>query len=372
MHIVLLPSVQGGIGHISRTATLARRMLQLDPSLTFEFVLDAERLRSFNIGAAERTGFPVTLMTRRTRKSRDNVVRYALGKADLIIEDTSRFLIPYRHLTPNAAWVSIPLYPVVDELFLDWPHMAQVEGIVWAYAPFMGLPPELEIPALKPKVLATGPFVETQSVPPRAQAREQLGLGADEEIVLYAPRGMPFGREFGEKILGSVFGGVEKLRAQGRPVRLVLLAVANRNELRCPGFPDDLPDWVSIVGLVSPPESLLYERAANIVIAEGTSTAHEAAALGTPLVMVPGVIHETWLLGTMLGEHQAAFVHWIEEVSPELMAQTFERIFTDPAERERRCANARACVMGGGGTLAAAQFILDIARDFHAKRNGAA
>ena len=343
-------------------------MLQLDPSLTFEFVLDAERLRSFNLGAAEGTGFPVKVMTRRTRKSRDNVVRYALGKADLIIEDTCRFLIPYRHLTPNAAWVSIPLYPVVDELFLDWPHLAQTDGIVWAYAPFMGLPPELEIPAIQSKVLATGPFVEVESVPPRPIAREQLGLSVDEEIVVYAPRGMPFGREFGEKILGSTFGALKELRAQGRPVRLILLAVNNRDELRCPGFPDDLPDWVSIVGVVSPPESLLYERAADIVIAEGTSTAHEAAALGTPLVMVPGMIHETWLLGTKLSEHNAAWVRWIEGVSTEVFVETFERILTDSAECERRCANARDVVMGGGGAGAAAKFILDIAREFHAKR----
>lgn len=366
MQVTLIPSVGGGIGHISRTATLAHQMLQLDPSLQISFLLDSERLRSFNIAAAQRTGFPTHILPPRKRSSRDDIVRHALGNADLIVEDTMRPLIPLRHIVPRAAWVSIPLYPIGDELFLDWPHLAQVDGIVWAYAPFMEVPEELQIPAIAPKVLKTGPFIEVDAVPPKAQARQQLGLDADEEIVVYAPRGMPFGREFGERVLGGVFGAVETLRAQGRNLRLLLLAVSDPKELRCPAFPDAIPDWVSVVGVVSPPESLLYTRAADIAIAEGTSTAHEAAALGTPLVMVPGSIRETWLLGTMLKEHRAARVLWLETVTPETVATEFNSILRDVPQRAQMLEAARAAITGGGGAQAAARFVLDTARRHHA------
>lgn len=366
MQVILIPSVGGGIGHVSRTTTLARAMLRLDPKLQISFLLDAERLRSFNIGAAERTGFPVRVLPPRGRESRDDIVRHFLGSADLIVDDTMRTLIPYRHLVPRAAWVSIPLYPVGDELFLDWPHLAQTDGIVWAYAPFMEQPAELAIPAIASKVRATGPFLDVEDVPPKAEARRELNLNADEEIVVYAPRGMPFGREFGETVLGGVYGALETLRAQGRKVRLLLLAVSDPKELRCPGFPSDVPPWVSVVGLVSPAESLRYTRAADIVVAEGTSTAHEAAALGTPIVMVPGAIRETWLLGTMLLKHKAARVLWVETVTPELMAEEFMCILSQDAARAEMLKRARAVVTGGGGAPEAARFVLDAARRFHA------
>jgi glycosyltransferase involved in cell wall biosynthesis len=364
MQVTLIPSVGGGIGHISRTATLARAMLRLDPDLSISFLLDAERLRPFNIGAAERTGFPVRVLPPRGRESRDDIVRHFLGEADLIVDDTMRTLIPYRHLVPRAAWVSIPLYPMGDELFLDWPHLAQTDGIVWAYAPFMEQPAELSIPAIASRVRATGPFLDVEDVPSKARVRRELGWDEGEEVVVYAPRGMPFGREFGETVLSGVYGGLEKLRAKGRKMRLVLLAVSDPKELRCPGFPSEVPGWVSIIGLVSPPESLRYTRAADIVIAEGTSTAHEAAALGTPVVMVPGAIRETWLLGTMLLKHRAARVLWVENVTPELMAQEFEDILSEDELRSAMIERARTVVTGGGGAPEAARFVLDCARRF--------
>lgn len=366
MQVTLIPSVGGGIGHISRTATLAQAMLRLDPQLEISFLLDAERLRSFNIGAAQRTGFPVRVLPPRERESRDDIIAHFLGGADLIVDDTMRTLIPYRHLVPRAAWVSIPLYPVGDELFLDWPHLAQTDGIVWAYAPFMEMPAELSIPAIASKVRATGPFLAVEDVPPKAAARRELGLDGEEEIVVYAPRGMPFGREFGETVLGGVYGAIERLRAKGRKMRLLLLAVSDPKELRCPAFPAEVPDWVSVVGLVSPAQSLRYTRAADIVIAEGTSTAHEAAALGTPIVMVPGAIRETWLLGTMLLKHLAARVLWVENLTPALMAQEFELILSQSQPRREMLERARAVVTGGGGAPEAARFVLECARRFHA------
>ena len=57
MKVVMVPSVSGGIGHISRAATLARALRRLDPSAGVEMVLDAERLRPFNIDAALGMGY---------------------------------------------------------------------------------------------------------------------------------------------------------------------------------------------------------------------------------------------------------------------------------------------------------------------------
>jgi hypothetical protein len=359
MHVILIPSVEGGIGHISRTATLAKRITELDPTVTFEYVLDTARLRPFNIDFARRTGLPVTLLPPRTRESRNSVVSLCMGHADVVIEDTSRWLIPLRQIVPHAAWISIPLIPVGDELFMDWTHLAQTEGIIWAYAPFLGLPPELEIEAIKSKVITTGPFLDTKDVPERIQALKQLNFAPDDELVVYAPRGMPFGREFGERVLSGVYGAIERLRAQRRDkLRLVLLAVNKLEELHAEGFPTELPEWVTVVGLVTPKESLAYTSAASIIIAEGTSTAHEAAALRTPLVMVPGTIYETWLLGTKLGEQQAAHIIWIERVTPDSMTNAFNQILTDQQSREAMIQHAYDIVTGGGGVEKAAVFVL--------------
>lgn len=374
MHIVFIPSVEGGIGHISRTAILARRIKELDSSVTFEYVLDTDRLRPFNIDFARRTGHPVTLLPARNRQSRNSIVSHCLGRADVVVEDTSRYLIPLRQIIPHAAWISIPLIPVADELFMDWTHLAQTEGIIWAYAPLLGLPPELEIEAIKSKVITTGPFLDIEDVPQKEEALKQLSFAEDEELIVYAPRGMPFGRAFGERILSSVYGAMNRLRAeQGRDkLRLVLLAVNNMDELRAEGFPKDLPEWVTIVGMVTPRESLTYTRAASIVIAEGTSTAHEAAGLGTPLVMVPGTIHETWLLGTKLGEANAAHILWIEGVTIDSMFDSFNRILTDDAKRKAMTTRAHEIVTGGGGVEKAARFVLEQAAAYQAKTGKAA
>lgn len=358
MNVVLIPSVGGGIGHISRTSTLARALCKLDPAINVEFVLDSERLRPFNIEAAMRTGFRVNFLPPRTPDNRQAVARACFAHADVIIEDTQLYLVPMRPYIPHAAWVSIPLFPMGDELFGDWPTYAQADAVIWAYAPVVGIPPELAL--LGDKVLHTGPFLEIDNVPKRSTALEQLGFAPDEQLVVYAPRGMPFGPEFGQQVLGGVYGAVERLREQHPRLRLVLLAVQHPDEIRAPGVPTDLPSWVKVVGTVSPAESLLYTRAAAVVVAEGTSTTHEAAALRTPLLMVPGTIRETWTLGTRLKEQHAAHILWIEQVTPASVAQVFERALVDTEERTRMLDAAHALVTGGGGAAAAARRVLDI------------
>ena len=332
MNVVMIPSVSGGIGHIARTATLARMLLKLHPAATIEYLLDSERLRPFNVDAAARTGFRVAMLPSRPRETRDAIVRACLGHADVVIEDTQRYLVPLRQIIPRAAWISIPLYPIGDELFTDWPFLAQTDAIIWPYAPFMGNPAELDIDA--DKVLQTGPFLELDGVPDRAGALAGLGFAPDEQLVVYAPRGMPFGRDFGQRVLAAVYGAVEALRAQHPTLRLVLLAVSRRDELYAAGVPETLPPWVEVVGVVTPEESLRYLRAAAITVAEGTSTAHEAMALGTPFVMVPGPIRETWLLGGRLAEEEAAQILWIERVTAEAMAHVFRTLLDRPGERD--------------------------------------
>jgi hypothetical protein len=242
MNVVMLPSVSGGIGHISRTSALARALVRVDPTVHVEYVLDADRLRPFNIEATIRMGFRPRLMPPRTRESRDAIVRACFGEADVIVDDASRYLTPLRQVVPRAAWVSIPMHPIGDELFMDWPNLAQTDAVIWAYAPLVGLPEELGVVA--DKVVQTGPFLEVANVPDKAAARAALRVGADERLVVYAPRGYPFGREFGHRVLAGVYGAVEALRAGRHPrLRLVLLAVSDpAAELRgVEGLPAELP-----------------------------------------------------------------------------------------------------------------------------------
>ena len=151
MNVIMMPSVSGGIGHISRTSALARMLKKLDPTVHVEYVLDADRLRPFNIDATLRMGFRPRLLPPRTPESRDPIVRACLGDADVIIDDTARYLLPLRRIVPRAAWVSIAMHPIGDELFMDWPLMVQMDAIIWAYAPLVGIPPEFEV--VRDKVL---------------------------------------------------------------------------------------------------------------------------------------------------------------------------------------------------------------------------
>ena len=256
MNVIMIPSVSGGIGHISRTSALARMLKKLNPTVSVEYVLDAERLRPFNIDATMRMGFRPRLLPPRTRESRDAIVRACLGDADVIVDDTARYLLPLQRTVPRAAWVSIPMHPIGDELFMDWPLMVQMDAIIWAYAPIVGIPPELDI--VKEKVLHTGPFLETEDVPDKATARARLGFTPDEQVVLYAPRGFPFGRDFGHRVLASAYGAAEALRQiRCLKLRLVLLAVSDPSELRSvPELPAELPDWVRVHDIVTPAEAL--------------------------------------------------------------------------------------------------------------------
>lgn len=361
VRVVMIPSASGGMGHISRTSILARALRLLDPAVEVEYVLDAERLRAFNIEATVQMGYRPRLMPHRTRDNRDAVVKLCLGDADVIVDDTTRHLVPLRACLPRAAWVSIPMTPLDDELFLDWPLMRQVDAIIWAYAPLVGFPRDLD--PVRDLVTTTGPFLLLDDMPDRAASRARLGLAPDAQTVMYAPRGFPFGREFGHRVLAAAYGAVEALRRGAHPgLTLTLIAVADPADLRgVPGVPATLPDWVRVHGLLPQDEALMHMRAASAVVAEGTSTMHEGAALGTPLVLTPGPIAETTLLATRLAEHGAARTLLPHEVDAPRLAKAFAAVLADPAARAASTARATALVAGGGGVMAAARLVLDLA-----------
>jgi len=79
--IVMIPSASSGIGHISRTAALARALRRLDPAVEVELLLDTERLCPFNIDAARRMGFTPRFLPPRTRDNRGAIVRACLERA---------------------------------------------------------------------------------------------------------------------------------------------------------------------------------------------------------------------------------------------------------------------------------------------------
>jgi len=265
VRVVMIPSASGGMGHISRSATLARALRLLDPAVEVEFVLDADRLRAFNIEVTVWMGYKHRLMPARHRDNRDAVAR--------------------------------------------------------------------------------------------------LGIAPDTQTVVYAPRGFPFGREFGHRVLAGTYGAVEALRRTTHPdLLLTLIAVGDPSDLHgIPGVPATLPPWVRVHGLLSQEEALMHMRAASAIVAEGTSTMHEAAALGTPLVLTPGPFAQTTRLATKLAEHGAARTVLPHDVGVARLTDAFGTVLADPAASAAMAARAQSLVTGGGGVLSAARLVLDLA-----------
>ncbi|MBE7157425.1 MAG: hypothetical protein INR62_03145, partial [Rhodospirillales bacterium] len=141
--VVMIPSTAGGIGHISRTAALARALQRLHPRVEIEYVLDTDRLRPFNIDATRRMGFRPRFLPPRTRDNRDAIVRACLDDAHVVVDDCARYLLPLRQAVPHVGWVTIAMHPIGDELFMDWPLMAQMDAVIWPYAPLVSRPEEL-------------------------------------------------------------------------------------------------------------------------------------------------------------------------------------------------------------------------------------
>jgi hypothetical protein len=362
MKVVMLPCVEGGIGHVSRTATLARALRRIEPTIKISYVLDTVRLRPVNREMTVQMGYEPHMLPPITRENRAAVTRAAFGGADVIVDDTARYLFPLRAEVPDAAWVSIPIPPVGDELFGDWPLMKQMDAIIWAYAPLVARPPELSL--VEEKIVTTGPFLDLAAVPDKREARMRAGMAEGTQVILYAVRGFPFGREFGSLVLRSLYRAVEAMQQDaGRNVQLWLLAVQDADDLRAVlQLPGGWPDWVRLQGVVPQSDALMQIRAADVVIGEGTSTMHEAAALGTPMVLLPGPISETLLVAEALAREDAAQVFRPDGIDLHGVLAALRRVLDASEATSAMASRALSLVTGGGGVEAGARLVLDVAR----------
>ena len=353
VNVVLIPSVSGGLGHVARALKLARALERADPTLRFSWVLDELKLRSICVDAVAGTGYPYRILPNAVRHERDETVRAALGEADVVIEDTCRRLIPHRRILPRLkAWISVPMPPLWDELFLDWPLLEQVDAILYTYPPIM--PPPEELLPFADKLTATGPILDEMGMPARADARRRLGLEPGCRYVLYSPRGFPFGAWFGRRVLNGVVGGFVKLHREMPDLRLVLLAVPDPAAVQPRRLPPlaQIPG-VTVLGVVPPEVARDYMAAADLAVVEATTSLFDAALARTPIVMVPGLIYETWLEGTWVNDADAGVVMRPEEVTHASMAQSMRAVL-DPVASAIRTAKLAELVGTDGAARAVA------------------
>lgn len=353
LNVVFIPSVSGGLGHVTRTLKLARALERADPRLRISYVLDELNLRPFNVEAVARTGYPYRTLPNPVRHERDETIRAVLGDADVIIEDTNRRLIAHRRILPRLkTWISIPMLPIWDELFMDWPLLEQADHVLYPYPSIM--PPPEELTPFLAKLTVTGPILDPEEMPDRVEARTRLGLDPDLRYVTYAPRGFPFGEWFGRRVLTGVVGGVLRLR-RGQPnLRLLLTAIPDVAAVQPPRLPPLAAiEGVTLRGTVSPETARDYVAAADLVVLEGTSTLFDAAVARTPIVMVPGPIYETWLEGGWIAEADAGIVMRPGEVTPVTMARAMRRALA-PSAVDGRTARLHDLVGENGRDVAVA------------------
>ena len=358
LNVVFIPSVSGGLGHVARTLKLARALERADPSLRISYVLDELGLRPINLEVVRQTGYPVRVLPNPVRHERDEKVRAVLGEADVVIEDTNPRLIPHRRILPRLrAWISIPMLPLWDELHMNWPLFEHVDQILYTYPPVMPPPEELE--PFRDRLTVTGPILDPEELPARPEARRRLGLDGDAEYVVYSPRGFPFGPWFGLRVLNGVVGGYLRLRRRRPRLRLALIGVPDPAAVQPRGLPPLAEiEGLSLVGAVAPDVARDYVAAADLVVVEGTTTLFDAALARTPVLMVPGLIYETWLEGTWVNERGAGVVMRPEQVTRTSMARAMAEAL-DPVAMPRRVARLHELV-GTGGRDKAVETILRV------------
>ena len=357
MRVAVIPSVSGGLGHLTRVTKLMRGLQRADRSLTFCIVLPELGLRPTNVAAARRIGPPVRILPNPVRHERDAAIRKVLGDVDIVIEDTERRLIAYRRILPRIrAWISIPMLPIWDELFMDWPLLEHADRVLYTYPPVMPVPDELA--RLGDRLTVTGPILDPDEMPSRKRARSRLGFRADDLVVWYAPRDFPFGRWFGLRVLNGVVGGFLRARDDFPNLRVVLTAVPDPSAIQPRGLPRlDTIDGLTIQGIVSPAAARDHVAAADLAVVEGTSTLFDAAVARTPVFMVPGLIYETWLEGTWVDENDAGVVMRPEQVTRRSVERVYRSVFGERGETLARADRLRALV-GEDGRQKAVEAIL--------------
>ncbi|MGI8476511.1 MAG: hypothetical protein ACR2OO_09105 [Thermomicrobiales bacterium] len=357
LNVVMIPSVSGGLGHVARSLKLARALERADPSLRISYALDELNLRPINAEAVARTGYPYRIVPNPVRHERDDAIREVLGDADVVIDDTNRRFIPYRRILPRLrTWISVPMPPLWDELFMDGPLLERVDHILYTYPPIMPVPEELD--RFRDKLTVTGPLVD-DDMPSRAEARRRLALDPDGTCITYAPRGFPFGPWFGLRVLNGVVGGFIRMRRRDPDLTLNLLAVPDPKAVQPRGVPPLASiDGVVLHGVVSPETARDHTAAADLAVVEATTSLFDAAVARTPVVMVPGLIYETWLEGTWVNECGAGVVMRPEEVTHLSMERSMRKALTPSAAAIRTARLAE--LVGSGGADCAAQAVLRV------------
>jgi len=353
INVMVIPSVSGGLGHVTRTLKLARGLERADRSLRIIYGLDEVGLRPINREAVARSGFPLRIIPNPVRHERDARIREVMGDIDVVIEDTNRRLIAHRSLLPRLrAWISLPMLPLWDDLHMDWPLLEHVDHILYTYPAVMPVPEELE--RFRDRLTVTGPILDPLEMPSKEEARRHLGLDPEARYIVYAPRGFPFGEWFGRRVLSGVVGGYRRLTPKQPDLRLLLTAVPDRGAIQPPRLPPlDTIDGVTVWGTLAPERSRDSIAAADLVIVEGTTTLFDAATAGTPVLMVPGLIYETFLEGTLVDEYGAGIVMRPGEVTARSMAVKM-RDALDPDRSRQRADRLRALVGEGGRDAAVA------------------
>ena len=158
---------------------------------------------------------------------------------------------------------------------------------------------------------------------------------------------------------GEVVGGFRRLRKDDPRLRLLLLAVPDPAAVQPRRLPPlDQIDGVILEGTVSPETARDYVAASDLAIVEGTSTLFDAALARTPVLMVPGLIYETWLEGTWVNESGAGIVMRPEQVTQASMARRMREAL-EPAAAAARAARLHDLV-GTGGRDKAVEVILQV------------
>ena len=78
-------------------------------------------------------------------------------------------------------------------------------------------------------------------------------------------------------------------------------------------------------------------------------------------MLTPGPIPETTVLAEKLAEHGAARTLLAHHISVPKVTEALTAILSDPAASAGMTSSARALVTGGGGVMAAARLVLDLA-----------
>ena len=96
---------------------------------------------------------------------------------------------------------------------------------------------------------------------------------------------------------------------------------------------------------------------------------HEAAALRTPLLLVPGPINEATMLAERLAQEGAVRLLRIGAVTTAALADALSALLANSPANAATLDRAAALITGGGGADAAARIILDVAAHRRAGRN---